>query len=80
MEIELVRVSLSVHFLHDILVVVIAQSSTQLVIIHIGFALALAPLPGHLIRVEQLELAIPTVPRDAARVRLIREQLEQELP
>lgn len=80
LKVELVGVPFSVHLLHDILVVVVPKRPTELVVVHVGLALPLAPLARHLVRVEQLELAIATLPADARGVCLICEQLEQELP
>lgn len=67
-EIKLVGVSLAVHLSHDVLVVVVAQCAAQLVIVHVGLALTLTPAPRHLIRVCHLELAIGSLPGDAASV------------
>ena len=36
-EVELVGVTLAVHFGHDVLVVVITQSAAHLVVVHVGF-------------------------------------------
>lgn len=80
LKIELVGVPLAVHLLHDVLVVVVPECPRQLVVVHVGFALSFAPLSGDLIRVEQLELAVPALPADAGRVGLVGQQLEQELP
>ena len=79
-EVELVGVALAVHLGHDVLVVVVAQRTAQLVVVHVGFGLPLAPAARHLIRVHQLELAVRALPRDAARVGRVRQQLQQELP
>ena len=67
-KVKLVRISLSVYFRHDVLVVVIAQCPAELVVVHVGLALTLAPPPRGLIRVYELELAVGSLPRDAARV------------
>lgn len=80
MEIKLVSVPLSVDFCHDVFVVVVAQRSAQLVIVHVGFALAFPPAPSHLVRVDELELAIGALPGDARHVGAVREELQQELP
>ena len=79
-EVELVSVSLAVHLGHDVLVIVVAQGSAQFVVVHVGLGLALPPAAGHLVRVHQLELAVGALPRDAARVGRVRQQLQQELP
>ena len=38
MEIEFVGVSFTMHFCHDVLVVVVSQSTAQLVVVHVGLA------------------------------------------
>jgi len=79
-EIKLVGISLAVDFGHDVFVVIIAQRPAQLVVVHVGFALALPPAPSHLIRVDELELAVGSLPADARHVGAVREELQQELP
>lgn len=79
-EIKLVGVSFAVDFGHDVFVVVVAQRPAQLVVVHVGFAFALPPAPGHLIRVDELELSVGALPRDARHVGAVREELQQELP
>ncbi len=56
------------HLGHDVLVVVVAESAAQLVVVHVGLALALAPLARHLVRVDELELAVGALPADDGRV------------
>lgn len=68
MEVKLVSVSLAVHLGHYIFIVVVAQRTAQLVIVHVGLALALSPAPRNLVWVGHLELAIGPFPRDAASV------------
>lgn len=80
LEVELVGVALAVHLLHDVLVIIVPERPAELVVVHVRLALALAPLARHLVRVEQLELAVSALPGDAGRVGLVGEQLEQELP
>lgn len=79
-EIKLVGIPLAVDFGHDVFVVVVAQRPAQLVVVHVGFAFALPPAPSHLVRVDELELAIGALPGDARHVGAVREQLQQELP
>lgn len=79
-EIELVGVALAVDFGHDVLVVVVAQRPAQLVVVHVGFAFALPPAPSHLVRVDELELAVGSLPGDARHVGAVGEELQQELP
>lgn len=68
MEVKLVGVSLAVHLGHDVFVVVVAQRTAQLVVVHVWFALALSPAPCDLVRVGHLELAVGAFPRDTASV------------
>ena len=49
---ESVHVSLASSLLDDVLVVVVSQISRQLLIVHLGLVLAVAPPPGHLDRVD----------------------------
>lgn len=56
------------------------ECSAEFVIVHVGLALPLAPPPGHLVGVRELELALRTLPGDAARVVAVRQQLKEELP
>ena len=79
-KVEFVGVAFAVHFRHDILVVVVAESARQLVVVHVGLALALAPLALHLVRVDELEFAVGALPADYGRVGRVRQELEQELP
>lgn len=80
LEVELVGVSLAVDLGHDVFVVVVTQRAAQLVVVHVGFALALAPALGHLVRVGHLELAVGALPRDDARIVAVGQELQQELP
>ena len=79
-EVELVCVTLAVHFGHDVLIVVISQGAAHLVVVHVGFWFSLAPLPGHLVRVSQLELPAGPLPGDDVGVSGVGEELKQELP
>ena len=79
-EVELVRVPLSVHLRHDVLVVVVAQRAAQFVVVHVRLVFSLAPPSGHLVGVDHLELSVRPLPLDAVRVDAVREQLQQELP
>ena len=56
------------------------QRSTELVVVHVGLGLAVAPAPSHLVRVDQLEFALIVFPADEGGVGRIGEQLQQELP
>lgn len=80
LEVKLVGVALAVHLGHDVLVVVVAQGAAQLVVVHVGLALALAPALGDLIWVGHLELAVGALPGDDAGVVAVGQELQQELP
>jgi len=45
---ESVHVALARRLVDDVLVVVVAQASTQLLVVHLGLVFPLAPPPGHL--------------------------------
>ena len=62
------------------LVVVVAQGSAQLVIVHVGLVLAQPPQLGHFLWLEQLELAVVGRPADEVLVALVEQKLQQELP
>lgn len=68
MKVKFIGIPLAMHFGHNVLVVVISEGSTQFVIIHVGFALALSPSSGHLVGVCHLEFSIGSFPCDAAGV------------
>lgn len=80
LEVKFVGVALAVHLSHDVLVVVVAQSTAQLVIVHVGLALALAPALRHLVWVSHLELAVGALPGDDPGIVAVGQQLQQELP
>ena len=56
------------------------KSSAEFVVVHVGLRLPLAPLPGDLIGVGQLELAVGAFPRDDVGVGRVGQKLQQELP
>ena len=68
------------HLGHDVLVVVISKRAAEFVVVHVRFALAFSPASSDLVRINQLELARCTVPRDARSVPGVGQQLQQELP
>lgn len=80
MKVKLVSVSFTVDFCHDVFVVIISESSTEFVIIHIRFAFSLSPTSCNFVRICQLEFAVGSFPSDAGRVGAIRQQFQQELP
>ena len=79
-KVKLVGITLSVDLRHDVLVVVVAQRAAELVVVHVGLVLAEPPQLGHLLRPEQLELAVVGGPADQVLVALVQQQLKQELP
>lgn len=80
LEVKLVGVALAMNLGHDVLVIIVAQGPAQLVIVHVRFALALAPAPSHLIRIKQFEFAVGALPGNAVEVGPVRKQLQEELP
>lgn len=68
------------HLLDDILVVVIAQSTAELVVIHVGFVLPHTPHSGHLFGILQLEFAIESRPRDEMLLAFVHQEFQEELP
>lgn len=80
MKVKLVRVSFAVHFGHYVLVVVVAERSAELVVVHVRLALALAPLASNLVRVDELELAVRALPVNDGCVARVGQEFEQELP
>lgn len=67
-KVKLVGVAFAVHFGHDVLVVIIAQCTTQFVVVHVGLAFAFTPASGHLIRVYQFKFAVRALPGDTAGI------------
>lgn len=60
--------------------VVVAQRPAEFIIVHAGLVLADPPEPGHLLCLQQLELAVVGGPADDILVLGLLEQLEEELP
>lgn len=77
---EAVDELLSKHLLDNVLVIIVAQSTAQLVVVHVVLVLSQAPEPRHLFGVDQLELSVVVGPRDHVAVLVTQEQLQQELP
>ena len=77
---EPVDVTLSRRFQDDVLVVIVSEPPGQLLVVHLGLVLPDAPPPGHLVRVGHLELPAVAGPDDEVLARLVRQQLQQELP
>lgn len=65
-KVELVGVPLAVDLSHDVLVVVVAESARQLVVVHVRLRFALAPFASYFVRVDELELAVCSLPTDYA--------------
>lgn len=59
---------------------VVPQRSAQLIVIHLGFALAGAPQAGHLVRVLDDELAVVPLPGNDVVVFFFPEQFQNEVP
>ena len=64
----------------DVLVVVVAETSAQFLVVHLGLVLPRAPPTGHLLGVNQLELPLAAGPGYAILAVTIRQQLEEKLP
>lgn len=77
---KLVDEFLSQRLLDDVLVVVIAQSSAQLVVVHVLLVFTESPQTCDLLCVDQLELALLAGPVDDVLVLVVEEQLQKELP
>lgn len=80
LEIEFVCITLAVHLGHDVLVIVVAEGTAELVIVHVRLAFSLPPALGHLIWVGHLEFSVRALPGDDGRIVAVRQQLQQELP
>lgn len=80
LEVKFVGVSLAVDFGHDVLVVIVSQSSAKLVVVHVGFVFALAPLSGDFVGIHEFEFAVGAFPSDASGVLGVGQELEEELP
>lgn len=77
---ELVDELLSHGLLDDVLVVVVAQSPAQLVVVHVVLVLPESPQPGHFLGVDQLKLPLLARPVDDVLVLVTQQELQQELP
>lgn len=63
---EFVHVPFAGHLLHDALLVVVAQTARQFVVVHGRPVFLDAPATGHLLRFDQLELHAAARPTDTA--------------
>lgn len=77
---KLVDVSLPGHLLHDALLIVIAQRSAELVVVHGWPVLLDAPTPSNLLRFDQLELHASACPGNEVGIGWVIEKGDQELP
>lgn len=77
---EAVDVALARRLMDDVLVIVVAQSSAKLLIVHLGFVFALAPPSGDLVRVGQLEFPAISGPANDVLAGLICQKLQEKLP
>ena len=50
-------------FMNDILVVVVSQSSRQLLIVHLWFVLPQTPAPGHLVKIVMKTVEYDVTPQ-----------------
>ena len=64
----------------DVLIVIVSETSRQLLVIHLGFILPESPASRHLVRVGQLELPAVAGPGDEVLAGFVGEELQQELP
>ena len=75
-----VNIALARRLQDDVLVVIISERAGQLLVVHLGLVLPNSPPPGHLVRIGHLELPAVAGPDDEVLARLVRQQLQQELP
>ena len=67
-----VDISAPRRLVNNVLVVVVTQTATQLLIVHLGLVLASAPASSHLVRVAEAELPVVARPRDVVLARWIK--------
>lgn len=80
MKVKLVGVAFAVDFGHDVFVIIVAQRTAQLVVVHVWLALPFPPASGHFVWIRHLELSIGAFPGDAAGVGAVGQELQEELP
>ena len=73
---EPIHISFAGRLVDDVLVVVVAQTTAELLVVHLRFVFAHAPASCHLVRVRQLKLPSVTAPRYEVLTVLIRQQLK----
>ena len=64
----------------DVLVIIITQTSAQLLVIHLWLVLSRTPATGDLLGVDQFELPLSSGPRNAILTVTVSQQLQQKLP
>ena len=80
-DVETVGVFLPRHLGKDEFVVIIAQSASHLVVVHVGAVLPLAPATGDLFRIQHPEFSARSLPADTRAVVLrVCQHLQKELP
>jgi len=77
---EAIDVSTPGRLVNDVLVVVVAQTATQFLVVHLGFVLAHAPASRHLVRVAEAKLPVVARPRDVVLARRVQQKLQKKLP
>jgi len=75
-----VDISFPSGFMDDIFVVIISQTSRQLLVVHLWFVFPHPPSPGNLIGICEFELPPVPSPGDELLAGLVREELQEELP
>jgi len=75
-----IDVSATGRFVDDVLVVVVAKTATELLVVHLGLVFARSPATRHLVRVAETELPVVAGPRDVVLARRFEKQLQQKLP
>lgn len=77
---ETINIAFSGSLVDYVLVVIVAKSPRQLLVVHLGLVLANPPSPGHLIGIGQFELPTVARPGDERLTRLVRQQFQEKLP
>ena len=77
---EAVDVALAGRLVDDVFVVVVAETATEFLVVHLGLVLADAPTARHLVRVGEFELPAVAGPRDKVLATLVGQQFQKELP
>ena len=75
-----VHVSLPWHLVDDVLVIIVPQSTTQFLVVHLRLVLSCPPATGNLLGVNQFELPLSPGPGNAVLAVAIGQELQEELP